>query len=313
MLRKLLLLSLLMISLTFVRCNLITKKADKRITATLMLERDDPSEKELQEAIDLLRERFQKLGNSIDQITLVHEDKIRVVIETAAEVEAVQKFLTTSANLEFYNTYKTEEMMPFVWAADKWLENNNPSGEKPLLSRISMPNYNYGAEMFHAKLSDTAQIFQYLRMPEVRALLEMGKGDTKFLSGKLNPDSDTVSFYAVDTERGISPLDGTYVTEASLAYNAIGKPTINITMNPEGAEIWAEMTGSAYERGSQIAIVIDDVVYSVPGVVAGPITGGRSEIAGDFTEAQAQELAVLIGSGAIPKMKLLEISSEPIN
>ena len=312
MLRKLLLLSLLMISLTFVKCNLTAQKADKRITAILMLERVDPSEKELQEAIDLLKKRFQKLGNPINHITVVSEEKIRVVIETAAEVEAVQKFFTTSANLEFYNTYKTEEMMPFVWAANKWLENNNPSVENPILSRISMPNFDYGAEMFQVKRSDTAQIFQYLKMPEIRALLERGKGDTKFLSGKLNPDSNMVSFYAVDTDRGNAPLDGTYVTEASLAYNAIGKPTIYITVNPEGAEIWAEMTGSAYERGSQIAIVIDDIVYSAPGVVAGPITGGRSEIAGDFTEAEAQELAVLIGSGAIPKMKLLEISSEPI-
>ncbi|KAA3624455.1 MAG: hypothetical protein DWP94_03465 [Flavobacterium sp.] len=313
MLRKLVLLGLLIISLSYVSCDLAAQKADKRISATLKLVTDNPSEKEYQQAIIALKDRFRKLGNPIKEIKLVSEEKIIVEIETSGEVEAVQKFLTTSARLEFFSSYKTEEMMPFVRAANTLLANTDSREKNPLLSKINMPNFDYGAEMFHVQVTDTAEIFQYLSIPEVRALLEMGKEDTKFLPGKLIPETDMVSFYALDNERGVAPLDGTYVTEASMSYDQVGRPTINIVVNPEGAKIWAQMTETAFIQGSQIAIVIDDVVYSAPGVVAGPITGGRSQIAGDFTEAEAQELALLITSGAIPKMKLLEISSEPIN
>ena len=61
-----------------------------------------------------------------------------------------------------------------------------------------------------------------------------------------------------------------------------------------------------------IAIVVDGVVYSASGVMAGPIKGGRSEISGDFTLEEGQDLAMAVGSGEIPKMKILNYSSEPL-
>lgn len=312
MFRKLSLLALLIIVLSLHGCELAAQKADKRISATLKLAKNNPTEIELQQAVDLLKNRFQKLGNPISEIRVVSGDKIQLQIETAGSVEVIQKMLTTSAKLEFFHTYKTEEMMAFVLAANDLLAKTDSLGVDPIISKISMPNYDYGAEMFHVKLSDTARIFRYLRMPEVRSLLEMGMGDIKFLLGKQIPETDMVSVFAIDTESGKAPIDGGYVSDAAMSYDAAGRPTISINVNQAGAKIWAQMTETAYIQQSQIAIVVDDVVYSAPGVAAGPITGGRSQIAGDFTEEEAQELAMLIASGAIPKMTLLEISSEPL-
>jgi SecD/SecF fusion protein len=57
------------------------------------------------------------------------------------------------------------------------------------------------------------------------------------------------------------------------------KPAVSMQMNGQGAKAWEELTGRAYTK-SNIAIVLDDVVYSAPGVSTGPISGGRSEISG---------------------------------
>jgi SecD/SecF fusion protein len=83
-------------------------------------------------------------------------------------------------------------------------------------------------------------------------------------------------------------------------------------MNAEGAVIWERLTEDAYQNNSLIAIVVDGVVFSAPGVASGPIKGGRSQISGDFTLEEAWDLAGAVGSGAIPKMKILSYSSEPL-
>jgi SecD/SecF fusion protein len=71
-------------------------------------------------------------------------------------------------------------------------------------------------------------------------------------------------------------------------------------MNGVGAKKWEEMTGNAYTNQSQIAILLDNIVYSAPGVTSGPISGGRSQITGDFTIAQGQDLANVLRAGKLP-------------
>ena len=71
-------------------------------------------------------------------------------------------------------------------------------------------------------------------------------------------------------------------------------------MDSKGARIWENMTGKAFKEGSNIAIVLDDVVYSAPGVNNGAIAGGRSEITGTFTLNEAIDLANVLRAGKLP-------------
>ena len=71
-------------------------------------------------------------------------------------------------------------------------------------------------------------------------------------------------------------------------------------MNSRGARLWEEMTGKAFKDGSNIAIVLDDVVYSAPGVSKGAISGGRSEISGQFSLNEAIDLANVLRAGKLP-------------
>ena len=86
-------------------------------------------------------------------------------------------------------------------------------------------------------------------------------------------------------------LGGSVVVDARQEYDNMSRVVVSMQMNAQGAKVWEEMTGAAYQNQSQIAIVLDDIVYSAPGVTSGPIAGGRSQISGHFTVNQGQDLA----------------------
>ena len=71
-------------------------------------------------------------------------------------------------------------------------------------------------------------------------------------------------------------------------------------MNGMGAKLWEDLTGDAYKNNYNIAIVLDETVYSAPGVTSGPISGGRSEITGDFSLNDAIDLANVLRAGKLP-------------
>ena len=90
------------------------------------------------------------------------------------------------------------------------------------------------------------------------------------------PGGNTYELVAIkSTSRdGKAPLDGGVVTDARVQYgNSGGNPEVSMTMNAEGANIWARMTKD--NIGRQIAIVLDGMIYSYP-TVNGEISGGSS-------------------------------------
>jgi preprotein translocase subunit SecD len=72
---------------------------------------------------------------------------------------------------------------------------------------------------------------------------------------------------------------------------------VAFTLNSAGAQKFAEVTTRL--NGKQLAIVLDNVVQSAP-TIQSPITNGSGEITGNFTEAEAKNLAVVLNSGALP-------------
>ncbi|MDR1405588.1 MAG: protein translocase subunit SecD, partial [Prevotellaceae bacterium] len=103
-----------------------------------------------------------------------------------------------------------------------------------------------------------------------------------------------------NTSDGKAPLDGGVVTDARMSYGQTGSPEVEMSMNAEGARIWARLTADASRDGKKcIAIVLDGAVYSYPGV-QNEITGGRSQITGTFSIAEATDLANVLKSGKLP-------------
>ena len=91
-------------------------------------------------------------------------------------------------------------------------------------------------------------------------------------------------------------LGGELVTDARPAFAQQGEPLVSLSFNPQGAEIFATVTGE--NKHKRLAIVLDDTVHSAP-VIQDKITGGSATITGRFTVDEAQDLAIALRSGSL--------------
>ena len=170
--------------------------------------------------------------------------------------------------------------------------------QNPLFAVLD-PNYAGGAAIGAAYKADMAAVNEYLSRPEV---LELFPADILFKWGVKGDDHIDGRFYLyaikVTTPDGKAPLDGSVVTEATGQYAQRGATAeVSMTMNAEGTQEWARMTGE--NIGKCIAIVLDGYVYSAPRVNT-KIDKGQSQITGDFTMQEATDLANVLNSGKVP-------------
>ncbi|MCL4106385.1 UNVERIFIED_CONTAM: hypothetical protein GTU68_003546 [Idotea baltica] len=117
----------------------------------------------------------------------------------------------------------------------------------------------------------------------------------------VTPDSASTDTTGSDSNAVVNeeaPVTGDVITEASQGFedNSLNA-AVYMNMNNEGARKWADLTKN--NKGNAIAIIMDDLVYSYPNV-NGMITGGRSQISGNFTVDEAKDLANLLKAGALP-------------
>ncbi len=178
--------------------------------------------------------------------------------------------------------------------------------EFPLFAILN-PNTNQQGQIMrgplvgYAHYRDTAQVNAYLNMPQVRQLLPR---DLKLLwsikPAKWDTKNNVFELIAikVTSRDGKPPLDGGVITDARDDFGQTsGESEVSMSMNAEGAKVWARLT--ADNVGRAIAIVLDNYVYSYPNVNQ-EIRGGRSSITGGFTINEAKDLANVLKSGKLP-------------
>ncbi|KAA1247179.1 protein translocase subunit SecDF [Aquimarina sp. RZ0] len=161
--------------------------------------------------------------------------------------------------------------------------------------------YQGGPILGTVAIKDTAQFNNYLKHPKVKSLLSGDQRYAKFVWSKQSKDANVVDLYALKGNRDNTPeLSGGVITDATQTYDQLNQVVVSMQMDGKGAKKWEEMTGRAFTQRSQIAIVLDNIVYSAPGVSKGAISGGRSEISGDFTVEEGQDLANVLRAGKLP-------------
>ena len=146
---------------------------------------------------------------------------------------------------------------------------------------------------------------EYHLLPEDLTLLWGAKPIQDPQTRKL---TNIYELYAIRTNRSMKPdLSGDVVTSAraDVDQNRLGsaEPQVSMSMNQEGAQIWARLTKE--NIGRSIAIVLDGVVYSAPNVNS-EITGGQSSISGNFTIEEANDLANVLNSGKMETSVVIE-------
>lgn len=285
-------------------------------------------------AFEVLRKRIDKFGVTQPNIQrLGTSGRILVELPGAKDVDRVQNLLQSTAQLEFWETYKNDQLINFIIEAntylgtqaqkDATLEDNAEKDadseiddlladvatqdsiaaptSNPILDRIVGQGFQGGPVLAQFAARDSDLIMSYLDQPEVRRLLPSEYRYTRFAWGKPTADGNVVELYALKSNReNLAPLSGGVVIDALQTYDQVGNPAVSMQMDSRGARIWENMTGKAFKDASNIAIVLDNVVYSAPGVSSGAIAGGRSEIAGNFTLNEAIDLANVLRAGKLP-------------
>ena len=278
-------------------------------------------------AFEVLRKRIDKFGVTQPNIQrLGTSGRILIELPGAKDVDRIQNLLQSTAQLEFWETFKNEDLLNFLVSADQYLASIETQTEtqpnvsdiddllseveqtsdsiqdtsNPILSLVRAYSFQGGPIIARFLPRDQEIVNSYLSIPDVRKLLPREYRYAKFLWGKQDTDGLT-SLYAIKSNRDDTPpLSGGVVVDASQSYDAVGNAAVSMQMNAQGARIWEDLTGVAYAQNSNIAIVLDDIIYSAPGVTRGAISGGRSEITGDFDLNEAIDLANVLRAGKLP-------------
>ena len=296
------------------------------------------SESAISNSFNVLRNRIDRFGVTQPNIQkLGNSGRILVELPGVKEPERVRKLLQGTASLEFWATYTNEEIEDYLGEANKMLaqileveetvaetETAEPQTDSLLAEELKQAEADAAAEaemirqnplfavlspsgarghacIGYAHYADTAKINKYLAMPQIKQLFPPEfKPMWTVKASAMDPNENIFELVAIKaTSRdGKAPLDGGAVTDARVQYgNSGGSPEVSMTMNAEGANVWARMTKE--NIGRQIAIVLDGMVYSYPNV-QNEITGGSSQITGDFTLEEAEDLANVLKSGKLP-------------
>jgi SecD/SecF fusion protein len=223
------------------------------------------------------QENNQKKDDLIDQDELYEENNLLADLEA----DSIQDD-TLSNNLSF------EEF----------------ASENPLYA-VLYPNVdqqtgqlNTGPVVGFCSIKDTARLNSYLQDPSIQKFFPI---DVKF-TYTVKPydlDGKYLQLVALRSDRdGKSAMEGDVVTDATQAFGQFASSAeVSMTMNAEGAKQWKRLT--AENIGKSIAIVLDGYIYSYPTVQA-EISGGRSQITGNFSVEEAKDLANILKSGKLP-------------
>ncbi|MFL0682420.1 MAG: protein translocase subunit SecDF [Algoriphagus aquaeductus] len=291
---------------------------------------------EVENAIDrsfnILRTRIDRFGTSQPNIQrIAGSGRIQIELPGADNQERVRNLLQGVAKLQFWEVLELNEYggaietINSTWVADqkntttptaadttgnlspedslrnaleKQLQQIDPLNPNNSVSPlISLMKANYGLVY---DVRDTVIINRILKNERYKTFLPR---ELKLLWGvkptKADDGSELLELYAIKTARGTdqAPLEGDVVTDARQTLDQTSRPAVSMQMNAEGARKWRKLTSE--NVGRRIAVVLDDYVYTAP-VVNGEIPNGQSEISGNFTLLEAQDLANILKSGSLP-------------
>ncbi len=278
----------------------------------------------IKETYKVLLKRIDKFGVAQPNINLdENRGIINVELAGVTDPERVRKLLQASANLQFWEvyTYGDEALQKSLDGAVKSfdvymrsVDSSKKADSNMLLKvvRIMPPQTDKSGKPVIVKgeyvwqpnfaiidTKDTSLFFQYMNLDVLKNAFPP---DIKFLFGEeVKPEKGNryLPLYAIKMRSNTdkAPLEGDGIENARADFNqTTGKPIISMQMTSAGTKTWGKLTTA--NVGKPIAIVLDDIVYSAPSINE-PITSGSSEISGNFTVEQTQDLANTLKSGKV--------------
>jgi SecD/SecF fusion protein len=279
-------------------------------------------------ANDQVKETFERLKTRIDKLGVVQpnvsldkaRDIIMVELPGFENPERAREFLTRSANLQFWEMYRTgdDNLLGKLQEADNLLKGDATIAAStdtgslkrgPLVSMLNITPFEPRAPEGFAVVGSADKnkrdtILTYLKRPAVAALFpqDLVWAWSKDAS-KSNDKAGSPSYqlYALKKTLGKdgAAIEGEHVTDAR-EDQGTGKVGVSLKMDNTGASVWRDLTTrAANDKQRNVAVVLDDQVVSAPNVI-NPITEGNTSITGSYTVQEAQDFASILQVGKLP-------------
>ena len=275
----------------------------------------------------VVRSRIDRFGVAQPNIQILRGKgqigQIMVEMPGIKEPERVRKLLQGSANLEFWETYTLAEVQSSLLSLDKRLAGTDtdttaadttkaaaakaPAAKKtsaenqhPLLSKLAQiqgmqPN---NCVVGYATAKDTAAINAMINSEAAKAVLPADLRLAWGVKSASGMKANVFELYALRAINGQPSMQGDVIADAKDEFEQqYHRPIVSMTMTTSGARDWAALTKKNLKKC--VAIVLDGYVYSAP-VVQSEITGGNSQISGNFTTDDTRDLANVLKSGKMP-------------
>jgi len=232
-------------------------------------------------------------GGSIEEVNQawVADQKNKVGDLATSDSTATDSTATTTDSLSVEDSLRN--------VLEKQLEQIDPmnNANASISPLIALRKVDYGLIY---DVRDTVIVNRILKNERYQSFLPK---DLRLLWGvkptKAEDGTEILELYAIKLRKGSdqAPLEGDVVTDARQTLDQTSQPAVSMQMNADGARKWRNLT--AENVGRRIAVVLDDYVYTAP-MVNGEIPNGQSEISGNFTLLEAQDLANILKSGSLP-------------
>lgn len=260
-------------------------------------------------AFNIFRTRIDQFGVVSPNIQKLQDKNGQVLLELPGvkEPERVTELLKSSANLEFYEVYNYNEIQNELGRLAQLLANDSVQSQNlyallggvqrsgsPVVGMVTPANRMLVDSLMNTETAKKTLPADLTLMWSVKPA-EFPRTDAKGNVIKKDDGSDmTDSYWELVALKGDAVLEGDAITSASSEYDNMQGNMVNMKMNDRGAKDWATITRN--NLGRSIAIVLDEHVYSFPNVNS-EITGGSSQITGNFTPEEANDLSNVLKSG----------------
>ncbi|MDY3338768.1 protein translocase subunit SecD [Riemerella anatipestifer] len=254
-------------------------------------------------AYEVIRTRIDKMGVTQPNVQRVPgTGRILVEMPGIKDIDRVKKMLQTSAKLQFWEVQQVPEVAPYFEQLSKLvLAKGDSMGVAKTTNFPALLNLNTlrSNGVGNIKLSDTATINKILNSSVALNARPSNIKYTKFLWAYKpeSTDPDHLVLYAIRSNiSGKAPVDGA-VDKANISYDQIGRVVVDMQMDSEGTKDWKILTEK--NVGKPVAVTLDNRVYTAPNVV-NAIPNGRTQISGNFTQDEAQDLVNVLNTGKLP-------------
>lgn len=259
-------------------------------------------------AYEVIRTRIDKMGVTQPNVQQVPgTGRILVEMPGIKDIDRVKQMLQTSAKLQFWEVHQIGAVADYFnqlstavavkgdsMGVQKSFNLANALNLNPII-QSNAEGY-YTSHIASVKLSDTAAVNKILNSKIAKDARPATLKYAEFMWA-YKPNQDQLELFAIKSNIAKkAPIDGA-VESAKVDYDNQRRIVVSMQMDASGTKDWKSLTEK--NVGRPIAVTLDNRVYTAPNVNE-PIPTGQSQISGNFTQEEAQDLVNVLGTGKLP-------------